>query len=170
MGKPVITSRFDAPGQITAKLSSGSHCTLRWSCWPLSTAFKNSESDVGGRDRRIFFSPLSPSRAQDIYFEDIYVGDITDVPAIEAAEFARKSTMQNYCPLTSLPILEFECVDEESYLPHWRATLCSFICGFTTLVKCFYESNLIIATFPLALLKLFQFYSSIFMININKIK
>lgn len=50
--------------------------------------------------------------AQDIYFEDITV----TLPAIEAAEFARKSTMQNYCPLTSLPILE--CVDEESFLPH----------------------------------------------------
>lgn len=97
----------------------------------------------------LLLTSISPSRAQDIYFEDI-----TDVRA-EATEFARKSTMQNYCPHASSPVLEFECVDEESCLPHRRATLCSFTPAvlwlslnvFTNLIE------LSLYIFPFALLR-----------------
>lgn len=53
------------------ELSSGSCYTFAdpKSCWPLSTEFKNSESDVGGRDRCISTHLSIPlSWAWDIYF------------------------------------------------------------------------------------------------------
>lgn len=73
MAKPAITSR-DSMRQVrlhVAKLGSSYTSADPKSCWPLSTEFKNSESDVGGQDRHTSSPSISLSRARNIYLEDI---------------------------------------------------------------------------------------------------
>lgn len=72
---------------------------------------------------------VSPPTFLSLFYEcEIYISRVQPT-CTQAAEFARKSTMQNYCPHTSFPVLEFGYADEESHLPHRRATLCSFTPG-----------------------------------------
>lgn len=72
---------------------------------------------------------VSPPTFLSLFYErEIYISRVQPT-CTQAAEFARKSTMQNYCPHTSFPFLEFGYADEESHLPHRRATLCSFTPG-----------------------------------------
>lgn len=74
------------------------------SCWPLSTKFKNSENNVGGQNWHLHLL-LSLSLITTKWFT-------------EAAEFARKSTVQNYCPHTSFPTSEYESIDKVTNVYH----------------------------------------------------
>lgn len=168
---------LDAPGQITHDKESstpGSCSTLAdpKSCWPLSTEFKNSESDVGGRDRRIsthFSIPLSRAR-------DIYCISRIQPTCTEAAEFARKSTMQNYCPHTSFSAPKFGCA-------RWRIAFAASAghppCSVYTwgslqlplnVFACRFNHHYIHISIGFAEFTLLQFYLLIFMINTDKVR